>query len=70
MLVLTRRVGQEIVIGEDIRITLLEIRGQQVRVGIAAPPSIRVDREEVQVRRQEEAARGISRQPVLVNGNV
>lgn len=69
MLVLTRRIGQEIVIGEDIRITLLEIRGQQVRVGIAAPPTIRVDREEVVVRRREEAARGLTREPALAHGH-
>lgn len=55
MLVLTRRIGQEIIIGDDIRITLLEVRGQQVRVGISAPPAIRVDREEVLARRREEA---------------
>ena len=52
MLVLTRHVGQEIVIGSDIRIVLLEVRGEQARIGIDAPPAVRVDRLEVQLRRQ------------------
>lgn len=47
MLVLTRRVGEEIVIGDDIRVTVLEVRGQQVRLGIVAPQSVRVLREEI-----------------------
>jgi len=51
MLVLTRHVGQEIVIGNDIRIVLLEVRGEQARIGIDAPPAVRVDRLEVQLRR-------------------
>ena len=51
MLVLTRHVGQEIVIGNDVRIVLLEVRGEQARIGIDAPPSVRVDRLEVQLRR-------------------
>ena len=51
MLVLTRHVGQEIVIGNNIRVVLLEVRGEQARIGIDAPPSVRVDRLEVQLRR-------------------
>ena len=54
MLVLTRRVGEEIVIDGGIRITLLETSGGRVRVGVAAPPSVRVDRGEVAERRRQE----------------
>jgi carbon storage regulator len=47
VLVLSRRLGESIIIGDDIVVTVLEVRGEVVRVGIAAPRSIRVHREEV-----------------------
>lgn len=47
MLVLTRRANQSIMIGQDVVITVLEIRGDQVRLGIRAPRSVEVHREEV-----------------------
>lgn len=47
MLVLARRVGEEIVIGDDIHVTVLEVRGNQVRLGVVAPQSVRVLREEI-----------------------
>lgn len=47
MLVLSRNKGQEIVIGEDISIVILEVRGERVRVGIDAPAEIPVHRREV-----------------------
>ena len=47
MLVLTRKPGQSVFIGDDIRITLMEIRGNQVRVGVDAPPAVRIYREEI-----------------------
>ena len=47
MLVLTRRANQSIVIGRDVTVTVLEIRGDQVRLGINAPRSVSVHREEV-----------------------
>jgi len=50
MLVLTRRVGEEIVIGDDVHVTVLSIQGEKVRLGISAPPTIRVDRQEVRER--------------------
>lgn len=56
MLVLTRRVGEAIWIGKEIRITVQSINRGRVRLGIAAPGSIRVDREEVSVRQREFAA--------------
>lgn len=50
MLVLGRRVGETLVIGEDIKVTVLSISGNQVRLGIAAPNEVAVNREEVSVR--------------------
>jgi len=47
MLVLTRKSGEGITIGDDILITLLEIKGSQVRLGIKAPPGVRIYRKEV-----------------------
>lgn len=56
MLVLSRRIGEQIVIDGNISVTIVEIKGSQVRLGVTAPRSVRVDREEVHARRQEEAA--------------
>lgn len=55
MLVLARKVGQEIIIGENIEILVVEIRGDQVRLGIHAPKSIPVHRKELleQIRAEE-----------------
>lgn len=47
MLVLTRKVGQSIVIGDDIEVVVLEVRGEQVRVGIRAPKNVAVHRKEI-----------------------
>lgn len=47
MLVLTRKVGQSIVIGDEIEVVVLEVRGEQVRVGVRAPKTVSVHRKEV-----------------------
>jgi len=47
MLVLTRKVGQSIVIGDEIEVVVLEVRGEQVRVGIRAPKNVTVHRKEI-----------------------
>ena len=52
MLVLTRKVGETIVIGDNIRVTVTEVAGYKVRIGIDAPPDVIVDRQEVHARRQ------------------
>ena len=48
MLVLSRKIGQSLLIGSDIRIKVVEIRGQQVRLGLEAPDDVPVIREELQ----------------------
>ncbi len=47
MLVLTRKAGEKIVIGDDITITILDVRGDGIRIGIDAPRGIKIQREEV-----------------------
>ncbi len=54
MLILTRKSGESITIGNDVKITVIEIRGKQVRMGIEAPAELTVHREEVYKRIQEE----------------
>ena len=61
MLVLTRRANQSIIIGNDIVVTVLEIRGDQVRLGITAPHSVSVHREEVYAEIQREHRQGGNR---------
>jgi carbon storage regulator len=51
MLVLTRRLGEEIIIGDKIRVSVVTIQGDRVRLGIDAPQSVCVDRAEVHERR-------------------
>jgi carbon storage regulator len=54
VLVLSRRVGESIVIGNQVTVTVLEVRGDQVRVGVDAPRDVQVNREEVHRSLQEE----------------
>jgi carbon storage regulator len=53
MLVLIRRVGEEIVIDGNIHVMVVAIKGDRIRLGISAPPSVPVDRKEVHERRTE-----------------
>lgn len=54
MLILTRRVGEKLVIGENVTVTVLSVKGNQVRVGIDAPRDVAVNREEIYQRIVEE----------------
>ncbi len=54
MLILTRRVGETIVIGDDVVVTVLGIKGNQVRIGINAPKNVSVHRQEIYERIQNE----------------
>jgi len=54
MLILTRRVGETVMIGEEVSITILGVKGNQVRVGINAPKNVSVHREEIFTRIKSE----------------
>ena len=47
MLILTRRVGEKVMIGDDVSVTVLRVKGNQVRLGVEAPKSVSVQREEI-----------------------
>ena len=59
MLVLTRRVGETLILGTDIRVTVLAVSGTQVRIGIEAPREVPVHREEVAQRIRGEGAQAV-----------
>ncbi len=54
MLILTRRVGESLKVGDDITITVLGVKGNQVRIGVSAPRDVAVHREEIYNRIQED----------------
>jgi carbon storage regulator len=65
MLLLSRRIGEEIVIGRDIHVMVLDVSGDRVRLGITAPTAILVDRREISERRAERAAKQVANPAVV-----
>lgn len=61
MLILTRKRGETVLIGDDVSVTVLGVKGQQVRIGIAAPDDVAIHREEVVRRRAENGEAGPAR---------
>lgn len=63
MLILTRRIGETLDIGDNVQVTVLGIKGNQVRIGVNAPREIPVHREEISERIKKEKEAGIVRPP-------
>ena len=58
MLILTRRVGETVMIGDEVTVTVLRVKGNQVRLGVNAPKTVSVQREEIFNRIKQEGAEG------------
>ena len=64
MLILTRRIGETLMVGDDVTITVLGVKGNQVRIGVNAPKDVAVHREEIYERIQsEKAGNGTENEP-------
>lgn len=58
MLILTRRIGESVMIGDEVKISVLGIKGNQIRLGVSAPLEVAVHREEIYQRIQDELVQG------------
>lgn len=63
MLALTRKAGESIVIGNNVQVTILEVKGEQVKIGIEAPKSVGIYRKEIYLQIQEENKHAFESQP-------
>lgn len=68
MLILTRKPGESLYIGDEIKVTIVEIKGNQIRVGIEAPVNLRIYREEIYVQILEENVKAAESSSVPVEG--
>jgi carbon storage regulator len=71
MLILTRRVGETVMIGNDVTVTVLGVKGNQVRIGVNAPRDVAVHREEIyeRIKRENEQQGGDSAPKPVKNGH-
>lgn len=69
MLILTRRIGERVVIGDDVTVTVLGVKGSQVRLGVNAPKEVAVHREEIYERIKREQVTGEVSRPRSVSAN-
>ena len=69
MLILTRRVGETLMIGDDVTVTVLGVKGNQVRIGVNAPKEVAVHREEIYERIKREREQNAERSNVESNSN-
>lgn len=67
MLVLTRKKGESIILGNDIELTILDIEGEQIKLGINAPKNIEIHRKEVYMMIQNENKEAASRQNISID---
>lgn len=72
MLILSRKTNQKILIGDDIELTIIEVKGEQVKIGIKAPQEIQVYRQELykEIQAENKSATIFSSQPSLPNLDV
>lgn len=63
MLILTRRIGETLIVGNDVTVTVLAVKGNQVRIGINAPKNVAVHREEIYERIKQERQGGSEGMP-------
>ena len=70
MLILTRRVGETLMIGDEVTVTVLGVKGNQVRIGVNAPKDVAVHREEIYERIKREEEQGTEGDDSDANGNV
>lgn len=69
MLILTRRVGETVMIGDNVTVTVLGVKGNQVRIGVNAPKEVAVHREEIFERIKREEQAGPAKRPASGTGS-